>query len=112
MVVTPEVPALYQAKRIRESIQMMGLSTKRMKLVVNRAPRGLDMQSGELEEMIGMPVAAILPEDSRGLENCFVEPKTTVAAGRLCRELESLAARLTGRDEDKPKKRFLLFSRS
>jgi pilus assembly protein CpaE len=112
IAVTPEVPSFYQAKRIKETLQVLGLRHGNLRLLLNRAPKGLDMKPADLEEMLGLPVYQTLSEDPRGVEEYFQDLKSLPNRGLLGREIDQLASRLAGIEEEKTQKRFLLFSRS
>ena len=50
---TLEVPALHQSKQIIQTLIDSGYGKSRIKLILNRAPKRLDITPGELEKMLG-----------------------------------------------------------
>ena len=53
LVTTLEVPALHQAKQIMQTLLDSGFGKNRIRLILNRAPKRLDITAGELEKMLG-----------------------------------------------------------
>ena len=56
LVTTLEVPALHQSKQIIQTLIDSGYGKNRIKLILNRAPKRLDITPGELEKMLGTPI--------------------------------------------------------
>ena len=56
LVTTLEVPALHQSKQIIQTLIDSGYGKSRIKLILNRAPKRLDITPGELEKMLGTPI--------------------------------------------------------
>ena len=59
LVTTLEVPALHQSKQIIQTLLDSGYGKNRIRLILNRAPKRLDITPGELEKMLG--TADLLP---------------------------------------------------
>ena len=55
VVTTLEVPALHQAKQIIQTLLDSGYGKHRIRLVLNRTPKRLDITPGEFEKMLGVP---------------------------------------------------------
>ena len=55
LVTTLEVPALHQSKQIIQTLLDSGYGKNRIRLILNRAPKRLDITPGELEKMLGAP---------------------------------------------------------
>jgi Flp pilus assembly CpaE family ATPase len=79
-------------------------------LILNRAPKRLDITPGELERMLGLPIFFMVPNDYPELYETYAEGRLLARTSHVGREIVSLASKLTGLEEDKPKKgRFSLF---
>src|SRR5437879_799653 len=63
LVTTLEVPALHQSKQIIQTLIDSGYGKNRIKLILNRAPKRLDITPGELEKMLGTAIFAMVPND-------------------------------------------------
>ena len=83
LVTTLEVPALHQSKQIIQTLLDSGYGKNRIRLILNRAPKRLDITPGELEKMLGVPIFCMVPND-------YPELYETYAEGRMLnRELRT-----------------------
>ena len=74
LVTTLDVPALHQAQTDRA--QPAGARIRhpdRLRLVLNRVPRSPDVLPSELEELLGIPVYALLPDDYASVYEAYSE---------------------------------------
>jgi pilus assembly protein CpaE len=62
VVVTQEVPAVRDARRCADLLKRLGAEAK-LKLVVNRFQKGLEITPAVVAETVGVPVAATIPND-------------------------------------------------
>ena len=94
LVTTLEVPALHQAKQIVQTLIDSGYGKNRIRLILNRVPKRLDITPEELEKMLGIPIFCMLPNDYPELYECYAE-------GRLLsphqQPGQSISARLAGK---------------
>lgn len=110
IVITLDVPALHQTKQLVKVLLDSGYRRNRIRLISNRVPKQLEMKPDDLEKMLGIPVYAMLPEDPAALHAAYSEGKLVNEGTNLGRQLERLAAKLSGGDaEHKPKRRFFFF---
>jgi pilus assembly protein CpaE len=110
IVATLDVPALHQSKQIMQTLLDGGYGKNRIRLVLNRAPKRLDISPGELEKMLGVPVYGMIPNDHAGLYECYAEGRMLPRASELGKHIARLAAKLAGLEAEKPAKRhFALF---
>jgi len=114
LVTTLEVPALHQCKQIVQTLLDSGLAKGRIKLILNRSPKRLDITPGELEKMLGLPIFFMVPNDYPELYETYAEGRMLNRNSELGKNIAKLAARLTNlEDLDKPvvatKQRFSLF---
>jgi pilus assembly protein CpaE len=109
LVTTLEVPALHQAKNIIQTLLDTGYGKGRIKLILNRAPKRLDITPGELEKMLGVPIFCMVPNDYPELYETYAEGRMLNRNSELGRNMARLAAKLGGLEEESNKKRFALF---
>ena len=113
LVTTLEVPALHQSKQIIQTLLDSGYGKSRIKLILNRAPKRLDITPGELEKMLGTPIFCMMPND-------YPELYETYAEGRMLNRSSELGKQIAqaGNEAGEPgrrkvgangKKRFALF---
>src|ERR1035438_2645837 len=113
LVTTLEVPALHQSKQIIQTLIDSGYGKHRIKLILNRAPKRLDITPGELEKMLGTPIFCTVSNDYPELYETYAEGRMLSRTSELGKQISKLALRLANLEEDKPaptgKKRFALF---
>jgi len=112
LVTTLEVPALHQSKQIIQTLLDSGYGKARIRLILNRSPKRLDITVGELEKMLGVPIFAMVPNDYPELYETYAEGRMLNSSSDLGRQLAKLAHKLSGLEDEKPqggKKRFGLF---
>ena len=110
LVTTLEVPALHQSKQIVQTLLDSGYGKARIRLILNRAPKRLDITPGELEKMLGLPIFALVPNDYPELYETYAEGRMLNHNSDLGRQIAKLAAKLAGLEDEKSgKKKFGLF---
>jgi pilus assembly protein CpaE len=110
LVTTLEVPALHQAKQIIQTLLDGGYGKNRIRLILNRAPKRLDITPGELEKMLGVPIFCMIPNDYPVLYETYAEGRMLNRGSELGKQISRLATKLANLGEDKTnKKRFALF---
>lgn len=110
LVTTLEVPALHQSKQIVQTLLDSGYGKGRIRLLLNRAPKRLDITPVELEKMLGLPIFAMVPNDYPELYETYAEGRMLNRSSDLGKQIAKLASKLSGLEEEKSgKKRFGLF---
>jgi pilus assembly protein CpaE len=112
LVTTLEVPALHQSKQIIQTLLDGGYGKQRIKLILNRAPKRLDITQGELEKMLGTAIFCMVPNDYPELYETYAEGRMLNRTSELGKNMTRLAAKLANMEEEGPsngKKRFALF---
>ena len=109
LVTTLEIPALHQAKGIVQKLLDAGYGKNRLRLVLNRVPKRMDVTPEELEKMLGLPVFITLPDGYSDLYECYSEGKLLPRSSNLGMHLARFSVKLGGQEEQKPKRRFSLF---
>ena len=109
LVTTLDVPALHQVKQIVQSLRDYGFSTNKLRLILNRVPRSPDVLPNELEELLGITVYAMLPDDYASIYEAYAEGQLLPAGSTLGRQLGRMAAKMAGVPEQPGKKKFSFF---
>jgi pilus assembly protein CpaE len=110
LVTTLEVPALHQSKQIIQTLLDSGYGKNRIRLILNRSPKRLDITPGELEKMLGVPIFAMVPNDYPELYETYAEGRMLNRNSDLGKQIAKLALKLASLEEDKAgKKRFAFF---
>jgi pilus assembly protein CpaE len=112
LVTTLEVPALHQSKQIIQTLLDSGFGKARIRLILNRAPKRLDITPAELEKMLGVPIFCMIPNDYPELYETYAEGRMLNRNSELGKGMARLAIKMTGVEEEKsaPKKKFAFFS--
>jgi pilus assembly protein CpaE len=110
LVTTLDVPALHQSKQIIQTLLDSGYGKQRIKLILNRAPKRLDITPGELEKMLGIAIFALVPNDYQELYETYAEGRMLNRSSELGKQLAKLAHKLSSLEEEQStKKRFGIF---
>jgi len=110
LVTTLEVPALHQSKQIIQTLLDSGYGKARIRLILNRAPRRLDITPGDLEKMLGVPIFAMIPNDYQELYETYAEGRMLNRSSDLGKQIAKMGMKLAGLEEEKTsKKRFGIF---
>jgi pilus assembly protein CpaE len=111
LVTTLEVPALHQSKQIIQTLLDSGYGKNKIRLILNRAPKRLDITPAELEKMLGVPIFFMVPNDYPELYETYAEGRMLNRNSDLGKQLSKLAIKLASLEieEKSPKKRFALF---
>jgi len=110
LVTTLDVPALHQSKQIIQTLLDGGYGKNRIRLILNRAPKRLDLTAGELEKMLGVPIFGMVTNNYPELYETYAEGRMLNRSTDLGKQIARLAVKLAGLEEDKSsKKRFGLF---
>lgn len=110
LVTTLEVPALHQSKQVIQTLLDSGYGKQRIRLVLNRAPKRLDISPTDLEKMLGIPIFALIPNDYPELYEAYAEGRMLGKTTELGKQIARLATKLAALEEEKgAKKRFALF---
>src|SRR3954453_24129880 len=101
LVTTLEVPALHQCKQIVQTLLDGGYGKNRIKLLLNRSPKRLDIAPSELEKMLGLPIFFMIPNDYPELYETYAEGRMLNRSSELGKEIARFAGKLANVDEDK-----------
>ncbi|MGA2147909.1 MAG: AAA family ATPase [Bryobacteraceae bacterium] len=110
LVTTLEVPALHQAKQVVQTLLDGGFGKSRLRLLLNRAPKRLDITTDELEKMLGIPIFGSVINDYPELYETYAEGRMLNRSSDLGKQIARLALKLASLEDKKiEKKRFALF---
>lgn len=110
LITTLEVPALHQSKQVIQTLLDSGYGKQRIRLVLNRAPKRLDITPTDLEKMLGIPIFSLVPNDYPELYEAYAEGRMLGKNTELGKQISRLATKLAALEEEKgAKKRFALF---
>jgi pilus assembly protein CpaE len=104
-----EVTALHGLKTIVRRLTDGNQNPDRLLLVINRAPKTMEVSRDELARILGRPLYAILPNDYQSLYRSYSSGNLLTPDNKLASELASLAAKLAGLQPRKSPKKFSLF---
>jgi pilus assembly protein CpaE len=108
LVATLEVPALHQAKQIIQTLLDSGFGKNRIRLILNRSPKRMDITLGDLEKMLAIPIFCTVANDYTELYETYAEGRMLDRGTNLGKQFVRLAAKLANLEEEKdPKKRGL-----
>ena len=110
LVATIELLALHQSKCLVRALRNSGYKENRIWFILNRVSRPPTLSPEEIEDLIGLPVFYVIPDDSTELFGAYARGELLSHTSQLGGNFSQFAARLAGlKEETAPKKRFGLF---
>jgi len=103
LVTNPSIPALSNAKKLLELLQLLDLGGVRSEVILNSWQKRGDLGEAEVVSFMGREVTSKITFDPQQVERCINEgrPMEELAPRHtVCQELKAIAARLLG-DEGK-----------
>ena len=97
LIASADLPSLARVRTALETCRtQLGLDQARLALVINRHDRGWHHGQNEIEWALGIPLAALVPYDHRGVERALAaqRPLTLDRRSRAGRALLDLAERI------------------
>lgn len=108
VVTCSDVLALHHAKRLLHGIQEMG-GGGRLRLVLNRVHRRPDLQQAEIENMLGHPIFACVPNDYRSLKQACEAGHLLAPDHPIAQSIGAFTSQFAGSAPVRKKKLFGLF---
>jgi Flp pilus assembly CpaE family ATPase len=102
VVTTTGLSALYEARRAITALINSGIEIERLKLLINK-DRDQGFNGVELSRMLGVQVYARIPEAARELNETCATGRFLPKTGDFREHIASLARRVAGLPESKPK---------
>ena len=96
LVTSEELPALALAGQRFQALREHGVSDERIRVVVNRWRRELELR--QIEDLVGAPVCFALPSDYPSIRQATHEGRPLTTRSELGQSFQSLAQRLSGRE--------------
>jgi hypothetical protein len=111
LVSAQDIPALQQCKHAIGILRGAGIEGKRVRLVLNRIHDDQQLSRGELENLFGMPIAAILPPAHRDLWDAYLTKRRLPSvAGSFRSALTDMTRKMAGLADEEPKRPSMSFS--
>lgn len=104
LVTTAELPSLHLTRKAVEMLDTLGFERGRYNIIVNRLSKQEGIAAADLEKMFGTSVKAVLPNDYFSLHRVVTRGEPLRQDGELGRAIDSLARKVTGLVEAKPKR--------
>lgn len=111
LVSTMDMPALHAATQVARALVSSNYGRNRIRLVLNRTPAQPDATPQELENVLGHPIYAMLPDDYEALCDSYCEGRMVIPGSSLGRSLARMAHKIAGTPEEKSKRRFSFFGK-
>ena len=106
LVANPDVPCLRNLQRIIDAVKTVGVAAERLKIVLNRASEFGVISTAQIERVLGLGIAHNVNSDYRSVASAVNSgvPVSALRVTDVTRQLESIAAALTGLP-DRPSRR-------
>lgn len=104
VVTTTALPALHEAKRVIHSSVEDGMNRDGIRLIVNQIEDVAALSGSELKQVFGIGVYATLSHGSQELHQACLQRKLPSENSNLGGQIGSLARKLAGISEKKPKR--------
>jgi pilus assembly protein CpaE len=111
LVSTMDMPALHAATQVARALVSSNYGRNRIRLILNRTPARPDTTPQELENVLGHPIYAMLPDDYAALCDSYCEGRMLIPGSNLGKNLARLAHKIAGTPEEKSKRRFSFFGK-
>ena len=109
LVATPDLSSLKMAKLSSVHLNRIGFRADKIKLVLNRMSRRVELSTQEIESAIGMPVFATIPNDYSALERVYSEGQLLPEHHHLRGGIRQLMKRVAEVGVAETKKKFSIF---
>ena len=75
IVTTPELPALFETKRLLQRLLDAGFPRERLRLLLNRKAKGISISPEDIEKALGHAVYGSITDDSREMSEAYAESR-------------------------------------
>ncbi|MEO8592202.1 MAG: response regulator [Candidatus Solibacter sp.] len=115
IVTTPELPCLFEAKRLLQRLLDVGLPREKLRLLINRQEKGVSIRTQDIEQALGHSVYGSIADDSREMNEAYAEGRFLDESLAMRRAIAQVIRKWTGIEEKAPARSglgFLRFARS
>lgn len=109
LVTTLEVPSLHQARQMIESLSRRAYGRNRIRLVVNRMIRRSEVTAQDVENIVGLPVYGVIPNDYQALNEAYSGGELLPLNSPISRRIGALVGKITGNQQPPQKRMFSIF---
>lgn len=109
LVTTAETAALQMSKLWIQHLMANGFQRERIRLVLNRMNRRVDLTAEEIESAIGFQIYTIVPNDYTALDQAYSTGHLLPENHHLRESIRRLVRKMMDIDTAEPRKRFSLF---
>jgi Flp pilus assembly CpaE family ATPase len=102
LVATCDILGLNEAKLAAEALLQAGFDRDRLALILNQAPARQWFSEGDLEDLLGVPVEAMLPERHQDFADSFQHGKRLGESRKFQKHVAQLAAEIAGLEKQAP----------
>lgn len=96
LVTTPEIASLHLARERFHYLRQLDLGD-RIQLILNRSQKRAPISVSQIEDLLGLPVLASIPNDYQGVSRALTAGKPVDTSSELGREFQALAASMMER---------------
>lgn len=93
LVTTPEIASLHLARERYHYLRQLDLGD-RIQLILNRSQKRAPISIGQIEDLLGLPVLAAMPNDYQGISRALTEGKPVDAGSELGQAFDALARQM------------------
>jgi Flp pilus assembly CpaE family ATPase len=90
-----DVPSLHQAKSLTHCLLDRGFTETRLRLIINRRPRHMDLTLDEIGKMLGTSVYAVIRDEAEELDEAYTAGRLVGHGTSLGRAIEDLVQKMT-----------------
>ncbi len=109
LVTTPDIPALQMTKFVSYQLSRVGFPRDRIRVLLNRMSRRVELAPSEIESAIGLDIYATLPNDYSALEQAYSAAKLLPENNHLREAIRRMVRRMCELSGSDIKRRFTLF---
>jgi pilus assembly protein CpaE len=103
LVSAQSISALHQCKHAIETIHDLGVEDDRVRLILNRIHEGQPLPRKELENLFGVPIAAVLPPAHEDLQDAYLDRRLPNVTGSFRIALGEVVRKMAGLPGEAPK---------
>lgn len=104
-----EVIALHGLRNIVRRLSEWGCDLDKLQLILNRAPKTMDITKSELENILGRSLYSVIPNDYHSLNQAYSQGTLVTEGNQLKEKFSLLADKIAGVQPVKKKKMFAVF---